>query len=196
MEANWKVFVVSDDYKWVLLIVMVQILHYLIVVIGAGKPRSKLFTQEWMQEHFGQIHSEELDGQQIIKGGYPDHGSGRYTMKAGYAAWMEFNKAQRVHYNYLEHISQMICMFLVTGLAYPKTTTVVASLYTAGRILFGVGYSLYGPKGRMAAVPIIMLTQFFFPAFMMFAMWKMTSWGGDNLADAQAKFNEINATSA
>ena len=84
---------------------MVQIWHYFIIVMGAGAPRSKLFPQDWMEEKFGKAHSEALNGSMIGKGGYPDHGNGRYTMEAGYAAWMEFNKAQRIHYNYLEHIS-------------------------------------------------------------------------------------------
>ena len=84
---------------------MVQIFHYFIVVMGAGSSRSKLFPQDWMEENFGKIHSEGLNGSMITKGGYPDHGNGRYTMAAGYPAWIEFNKTQRPHYNYLEHIS-------------------------------------------------------------------------------------------
>ena len=136
IEADWKIFVISDQYRWVLLTVMIQIFHYFIIVIGAGAPRSKLFPQEWMEEKFGKTHTEALNGSKIGKGGYPDHGNGRYTMEAGYAAWMEFNKAQRIHYNYLEHISQTICMFLVCGLYYPMATTCIGGLYVAARILF------------------------------------------------------------
>ena len=136
IEADWKIFVISDQYRWVLLTVMIQIFHYFIIVMGAGAPRSKLFPQEWMEEKFGKTHTEALNGSKIGKGGYPDHGNGRYTMEAGYAAWMEFNKAQRIHYNYLEHISQTICMFLVCGLYYPMATTCIGGLYVAARILF------------------------------------------------------------
>ena len=110
-------------------------------------------------------------------------------MEAGYAAWMEFNKAQRIHYNYLEHISQTICMFLVCGLYYPITTCVIGGLYVAARILFQVGYKLYGPKGRMAAVPIIMLTQFLFPIFTMVSMYQLAQMGGSNLTEAQANYD-------
>ena len=42
-----------------------------------------------MEKEFGKEH-EEATGQKIMKGGYPDVGCGRYTMRAGYAAWMQF----------------------------------------------------------------------------------------------------------
>ena len=45
-----------------------------------------------MEENFGQEH-ELAFGEKILKGGYPDCGSGRYTIKAGYEDWMKFNSA-------------------------------------------------------------------------------------------------------
>ena len=57
-----------------------------------------------MDEKFGQQHKEALNAD-ITKGGYPDCGSGRYTFEAGYEAWLNFNNAQRVHLNYMEHIA-------------------------------------------------------------------------------------------
>ena len=81
-----------------------MLVHYFIVVIGAGAPRSKYFGKEFMDKNFGDEHKDET-GKNIQKGGYPDHGSGRYTMQAGYKTWIEFNCAQRVHYDYLENIS-------------------------------------------------------------------------------------------
>ena len=43
-----------------------------------------------MDEKFKKIHEDELKGEQIKKGGYPDSGSGRYTMEAGYENWYKF----------------------------------------------------------------------------------------------------------
>ena len=94
----------------------------------------------------------------IMKDGYPDHGSGRYAMEAGYKGWMMFNKSQRIHYNYLESISQILCMMLTCGLYFPLTTAVIGAIYLLARIMFQVGYNLFGPKGRMYAVPFVMLT--------------------------------------
>ena len=43
-----------------------------------------------MEEKFGKEH-EEAFGVKIAKGGYPDCGSGRYTMEKGYETWVKFN---------------------------------------------------------------------------------------------------------
>ena len=85
---------------------MVMIVHYIIFVAfgAAGGLRGKFFSQEWMEKEFGKEH-EEATGMKIGRGGYPDCGSGRYTMRAGYATWMQFAGAQRIHGNYLESVS-------------------------------------------------------------------------------------------
>ena len=97
---------------------MCIIVHYFVCVGIGGSPRRKLFPQDWMEEKFGQQHKEAMLGD-IKAGGYPDHGSGRYTMELGYKGWHEFMVAQRVHYNYLESISQILTLILVTGLNHP-----------------------------------------------------------------------------
>ena len=58
-----------------------------------------------MEEKFGKEHEAAFDGQKIQKGGYPDCGSGRYTMEKGYETWLKFNLSQRVHLNFMENIS-------------------------------------------------------------------------------------------
>ena len=77
----------------------------------AGKQRSEIFTEEFMNQHF-KIEHEVSSGLKdpLTSGGYPDTGSGRYMMKAGYKAWYEFNTYQRVHLQYMESITQVLCM--------------------------------------------------------------------------------------
>ena len=41
----------------------------------------------------------------------------------------------------------------------------------------------------MAAVPIVMLTQFLFPIFTMVAMYNLGTMGGSTLAEAQANYD-------
>lgn len=173
--ARWKTFEVTDDYQWVLLVTMACIVHYFVCVGIAGSPRGKIFTQDWMEERFGQQHKEALNGSQIQKGGYPDCGSGRYTLEAGYSAWFIFNKAQRVHMNYMEHICQVITMFLTCGLFYPRATWIWGLIYFLGRVMFQVGYSLIGPKGRLIGAIPVMLTQFAFPVFSLVSLFKLGS---------------------
>ena len=57
---NWRVFTINDDYRWVLLVTMLLIVHYFYCVVVAAKPRGTLFTQEWMEEKFGKEHEQAL----------------------------------------------------------------------------------------------------------------------------------------
>ena len=173
---------------------MAIIIHYFACLIHGGSPRSKLFSKEWLDEKFGKQHTEALNSD-IQKGGYPDHGSGRYTMELGYKGWMEFNKAQRIHYNYLESISQILCMILTCGLYYPIATTVIGGIYFLARVMFQVGYQLFGPKGRMYAVPFVMLTQFLLPIFTIVSLFQLASVGKTNLADANEYAKSLTSSS-
>ena len=106
-KTEWVAWEVKDDYRWVLLVVVLQIFQYVhCVILGAG-PRSKIFTEEFMNENFKEEHEKEL-GYPVPKHGYPDSGSGRFIMKAGYESWMKFNNAQRIHIHYLESILQVL----------------------------------------------------------------------------------------
>ena len=93
VESNeWRAFEISEDYRWTLLVTLLMIVHYYVLVGMAGSARKKWFNEHFMQEYFGAEHLAAT-GHEIGKGGYPDSGSGRYTMRLGYRGWMEFNKA-------------------------------------------------------------------------------------------------------
>ena len=63
-----------------------------------------MLNKEFLTEKFGSEHEAAFPGDKLYDGGWPDMGSGRYTMAAGYKAWMEINKGQRVYLNYCENI--------------------------------------------------------------------------------------------
>ena len=109
---------------------------------------------------------------------------------------MKFNKAQRIHYNYLESISQIVTMMITCGLQYPIATAVIGGIYLLARIWFQVGYHLYGPKGRMIAVPFVMLTQFLFPIFTMVSLANLASAGKDTLGEANKYASSLIAASS
>lgn len=75
-------------------------------------------------------------------------GQGRYSEKLSYKDWFIFNSAQRVHYNYLENVTNVICFLLIGGLLYPYVAVAFGGLYILGRILFHIGYIRKGPRGR------------------------------------------------
>ena len=68
---------------------MIMVTHYFMCLITGGSARRDIFNQEFMEKEFGQDH-EEATGEKIQKGGYPDHGAGRYSMKLEYKDWMIF----------------------------------------------------------------------------------------------------------
>lgn len=126
----------------------------LIVGFVGGSLRSKLFSKEFMEAHFGEEHWKAF-GEVIGKGGYPDTGSGRYSQHLNYKDWYEFNSRQRAHYNYLEQVAIIVSLVLVAGVAYPVAAGIIGWAYFVGRILYTIGYIKKGPSGRIAGVAII-----------------------------------------
>ena len=156
-QIDYIPFIIDDDYKWVLLVAVIMITHYMALGFFAGSMRKTIFSKEQMQSNFGSLHEAEVGGE-IGAGGYPDCGSGRYTFEAGYKVWFEFNNAQRVHLNYAENIQQMLCMMLSAGLYFPRITYIWMAVYMAGRIWYQLGYQLLGPRARLPTLPIVMGT--------------------------------------
>ena len=100
----------------------------------------------------------------MYTGGWPDQGSGRYTMRAGYRAWMEIFRSQRIHQNWVEVINQMIVCQLIAGIWMPITTAIWTGIYIIARIGYACGYSK-SVKARATFAPILVMTQILFPLF-------------------------------
>ena len=112
---------------------------------------------------------------ELQKGGFPDCGSGRYTMRAGYRAWYQFNNAQRVHIHWVENATQMFALQLIMGLYWPMPTAIVGGIYLLGRIFYTMGYARGGPKSRSLGAAIILPIQFFMPFFTIAATFYLAS---------------------
>ena len=184
-EADWQFFVISDDYWWVCLVVLLLSVQYFFAVGAVGGARAKALPHDWLTEHFGEEHKQALNVD-IPRGGYPDNGNGRYTMKRGYKAWMEFNQAQRGHLQYMESALQVYFQFLLAGLVYPIATASIAAIYLVARIGFQWGYAKYGPKGRMYAAPFVMIIQMALPIYTIVAMAQMGKMGSRDVATLNA----------
>jgi len=131
----------------------------LVGFFAIGGKRSKMFTQEFLDEHFGEAHHHAF-GEKIPKGGYPDMGNGRYAERLSYKDWYIFNNAQRVHYNFVEQVAPIITLILITALVFPQLAGYLGWAYFVGRIAFAIGYTRYGPKGRIIGITIIDLAMF------------------------------------
>ena len=77
-------------------------------------------------------------------------------MERGYETWIKFNLTQRVHLNFMENISQILCQLIICGLYYPVTTAVIGGVYFLARLIYTLGY-LGGAKGRLLGVPFVLL---------------------------------------
>ena len=127
-------------YSWVLLVSGLVGFECLIVgfIFGGGN-RAKMFTQERLAEKWGDEHKKEF-GKEIPKGGYPDHGNGRYSEVLTYKEWFEFNIDQRVHKNALEYVTIVCFNAMTLGLMWPVPALVLISCVFVGRLLYTVGY--------------------------------------------------------
>ena len=82
--------------------------------------------------------------------GYPDMGAGKYSRMLTYKNWFEFNCAQRVHANNIEHLSWTMPVFLINGLFFPRITAGLGLVVLGGRELYRMGYmSPQGPTSEI-----------------------------------------------
>ena len=102
-------FVVSDEYRWTLMVITLTTFYYVLLGIVPWRARRKFLTKELLEKEFGVEHLKSTLKEIVNEGcierqffivGFPDMGSGRYTMKAGYKAWLEFNKSLRIYHNF------------------------------------------------------------------------------------------------
>ena len=108
--------------------------------IVQGK-RKKYFNKKFMEEKFGEVHKEQVGNFPLPSLGYPDQGNGRYSQQLSYKEWFDFNNAQRVHQNFVEHIGVMIPATLIAGLKYPQAAAIAGAVHFLGRMLYAWGYT-------------------------------------------------------
>merc|ERR1711879_172547 len=83
--------------------------------------------------------------------GYPDMGCGLYAQQLEYAQWVEFNNAQRAHYNMVESSGPVLACMMAAGLRFPKVCGTLGFVYAGARWLYAQGYkSTKGADGRVA----------------------------------------------
>ena len=59
------------------------------------------------------------------------------------------NCAQRIHLNYLEGITLVLVLSLISGIRYPGFTFYAKILYVLGRLAYSFGYVSWGPFYRV-----------------------------------------------
>ena len=127
--------------------------------VHSQRIRAKVFNEDWTKENLEGMHQSFMgkDAPAPFMG-YPDNGAGIYSRMLSYKHWFEFNCAQRVHNNNIEHLTWNMPMLLVNGFFFPRITAALGSVVLGGRELYRVGYmSPEGPTSKireMGAMPL------------------------------------------
>lgn len=110
-----------DEYPYILMCVCAIAFEcWLTGFLVAGRTRLNIFTDKFM-EQFKDEHQKAFgESVSFPKNGLPDTGHGRFADKLTYSQWLDFNHAQRVHYNFVEQVVPMIVGTLLAGLVYPE----------------------------------------------------------------------------
>ena len=151
---------------------MLTAVVYFFTAFAQGKIRQKVFNAEFMSQ-FDQEHQEAF-GSKAPVGGYPDSGNGYYADKLSYEHWYEFNNWQRAHYNLLETIVPISAMIMITSVNLPFVAMLQAGCFFVGRVFYGFGYCIGGPKGRIpgALITDIALITALVTGFVSVFMWQ------------------------
>eukprot|EP00421_Protoceratium_reticulatum_P027432 CAMPEP_0168477730 /NCGR_PEP_ID=MMETSP0228-20121227/62568_1 /TAXON_ID=133427 /ORGANISM="Protoceratium reticulatum, Strain CCCM 535 (=CCMP 1889)" /LENGTH=266 /DNA_ID=CAMNT_0008493919 /DNA_START=45 /DNA_END=846 /DNA_ORIENTATION=+ len=111
--------------------------------------KSKEFLEKQAVKDMKEAHKKAFQSE-MNDMGYPDMGCGLYAQQLEYHEWVEFNNAQRAHYNMIEASGFVLASMLGAGLRFPKPCGILGFVFTAGRLLYARGYmSRKGADGRI-----------------------------------------------
>jgi len=155
-------FTIGSDYGYV--IMTAGMIGFQIIITGGmiSRIRGKLFSKEFFENNFPEFKGH------YPRNGYPDMGSGRYSAKLSDSDWLTFNNYQRAHYNYVENVASILIFLLLSGLFYPRMSSLLGVFYIVGRFLYSLGYQTKGPRGRaigsvftnLSAVILFLMTMY------------------------------------
>ena len=102
--------------------------------------------QQFNEEHNAAFPNNERGTPAAL--GHPDGGDGKYSEKLPYKDWVDLNNRERVHMNLVESLPTQLFAFVLGGLFFPRTGTVLAIICTIGRLIYTILYSTKGANYR------------------------------------------------
>lgn len=139
--------------------------------------RYKVFSQEYVDKNLSAESDalKKITGKSLSKGCHPDCGLGRFSDKLSLEDWMELNVAQRAAGNFLEQITAIVTLLLLSGLFFPKPAAIIGGVYMVGRQMYTSGFkSKTGTGGRTSGFMVIMLCHIGLLGMTLFSGVKMT----------------------
>ena len=77
-----------------------------------------------------------------------------------YKDWLDFNNAQRGHYNSLEALPFLTGTVLLVGTKRPIEAAIIGAICAFTRLIYCIGYMKGGPNSRLPGAGIEMLAKF------------------------------------
>lgn len=141
MEA----LVINKEFGWTLCSVFLMLMQYGIFGPYTVTQRKKYMTKELLEKY----KEKDKDAEGKIAGlGYPDFGSGRYSMEMSYKDWFYWNCAVRVHHNAIEWIVIGATSTLVLGIFKPYIAAGSGLVWFVFRLIYTMSYHS-GKVGRL-----------------------------------------------
>jgi len=133
-------------FEWSLLTAVLTGVVCFLQGFPIGRLRAKLFDKDF----YAKPALKDFPKEAINSEGYPEMGQGRLADLLDWNDWLRFNNAQRAHYNFLEVITFLVTLQLVTAVFFPKLAFFGGVAMIVGRQAFAMGYrSRKGARGRL-----------------------------------------------
>ena len=154
-RTDSQVYPYPPAMTWFLILIMAIAIQYVCTIYFVTmRTRLRVFTPEFM-EQFRTEHATAFPDQKMPQFGYPDCGNGRYGKKLAYADWYAMNNAQRAQGNFLEQITFITMLSVVSAIGYPWVSIALFAAYQVGRAIFTIFYAKSGPNSRIAGALIM-----------------------------------------
>ena len=115
--------------------------------------REAVFNQEFIEKTY-----KQMAGVKGLPSKYLDNGAGALSKRLEYKDWFEFNNAQRVRCNSVEHLAWLMPLVIVGGVFQPRITVGLAGTILIGREFYRFGYlTKEGASSKireMGAIPL------------------------------------------
>ncbi|KAI0425202.1 hypothetical protein F5Y09DRAFT_111119 [Xylaria sp. FL1042] len=85
----------------------------------------------------------------------------------------KFNLAQRAHANFTENYTSFITALLIAGLRYPNQATYAGAAWVLGRFAYALGYTSFGPSGRLLGYGVSQLGKFALSIMAVLTCWNL-----------------------
>ena len=154
-------YVIPKELLYCLILTLAIAIQYVATAYAfTFRARTQVFTRKFM-EQFKAEHIAAFPGKKHApEFGYPDSGNGYYGKKLPYADWFKMNNGQRCQLNFLEHLNFIVVGTMIAAFYYPVWALALQCFIFVGRLAYSIGYTVYGPSGRLIGAIIMDLAIF------------------------------------